>query len=169
MLVSQLNAMRRCRSPPGLGGRMPSGEQGQVPKALRLSSIVAARRTGTIPARFAALLRTAGKPSRRLPTAGFVAVHVALALCRHVTLFGFGDGDEQVDGDASSRGGRASAAFHYWPEPAASASASAAATAFHHDLRLEHAYYRDLMRHRQPPLDICAAAGSCLLYTSPSP
>lgn len=104
-------------------------------KALKLSASMGAWR-GAINAAFnEGVLRANGRRvgsrlrrvGSRLPSAGFYAVHAAIALCRSVTLFGFGS--NATEGP-----------FHYFseePEPRAGKH--------HHDIALEHAYYRHLV------------------------
>ena len=131
-LVQDFNSMR-CRYPHVLGR-----------KALKLSEHVGAFR-GSIPAIFGELLRAARKPRRKVPSAGFYAVHAALGMCASVRLFGFNGGFAA-----------AAASFHYWRSPEPKPTEGFAATAFHHELELEHGYYRELAaRARVRPLRLC--------------
>lgn len=78
--------------------------------------------------------------TRGLPTAGWYAIHIALALCSRVELYGFGD---------SAEGG---APFHYYdPHDLAQWNhTSRREMQSSHNLEVERAYLRRLQRGRQP-------------------
>jgi hypothetical protein len=119
-VVAAMNVMQGCRAPRRVGR-----------KALKLSSHVGAWK-GAINARFDdSVLRANGlRRGSRRPTAGFYAVHTAMALCQSVTLFGF---------THDSAGNSTGQPFHYFgdePEPKA--------TRHYHSMTLEHAYYQRL-------------------------
>ena len=76
-----------------------------------------------------------------IPSAGFYAVHVALALCRRVRLYGFG-------ADA------ATARLHYYRQEEADEKRNREAASTHHRFDVEKALFADLAR--QPKVTVCA-------------
>ena len=138
-MVRGLNRQPRCQLPALVGNQLIRS------KALQLSKAFGAFH-GTIPRQFDQALALAGvryaahcDPStitamggRCIPTAGFYAAHLGLALCRKVTLFGMHNSDRR-------------AAFHYFDDiHSVSDNRSIRAAHDTHNLRAERLYYRFL-------------------------
>ena len=136
-LAAKFNAMRGCVAPPPFR------------KAMKLAAHVGLWK-GAVPRLFNAWLRSLNRRRGSLiPTAGFYAVHTALALCHSVTLFGFND-----DGEALPPGSPPPR-FHYYNNQT---TAQAKNTIHFHDMALEHAYYARLANATLCP-ECCTDAG----------
>ena len=147
--VELLNAMPRCQVPPEMGS-----------KALKLHGHVGAW-SGAFAHRFAGLMRQHRKPKRKVASAGWYAMHTAMALCGRLTLYGLGS--------AASAGDVKASPFHYyWDSPylgyywdsssaAGRALSSAGRSSNFHELGLEHAHWRRLLE-SSASLKVCHMA-----------
>ena len=149
-LSAALNNMIGCNKPPirlGLAKALKISAQNGAFAASKLHAppLRADWMGGAVEATFRRAWRLSHRRGVRLPTAGFYAVHAALAMCQSISLFGFIDNSLDSSFLESTPGNNSVAtttsAFHYWGDLHPLEAKRSNST---HDISFEHSYYQHL-------------------------